>query len=112
MRKKLIIGMLGCFPTLLSYGQQYALHSQYMFNEAYFNPAVAGAKDYIPTHFNFRRQWAGFDGAQMSQTLTTHADLGSNFGLGGNFYNESSGPSRSTGANVMLSYRLRLTKDD
>lgn len=109
--KKLIIIILS-FTAFVGYGQQYALNTQYMFNEAAFNPAAAGAKDYIPVHFNFRRQWAGFDGAPAAQTLTSHANMGKNLGFGGNLYNESTGPSRSTGLNLMLSYRLRLSKDD
>lgn len=94
------------------FGQQLSLNTQYMFNEAALNPAAAGAKDYIPVHFNFRRQWAGFDGAPTTQTLTTHADMGKNLGFGGNLFNDVTGPSRTTCINLMLSYRLRLSKNN
>lgn len=93
-------------------GQQLSLNSQYMFNEAALNPAAAGSKEYIPIHFNFRRQWSGFDGAPTSQTLTTHAGMVKNLGFGGNLFNDVSGPSRTTGINLMLSYRLRLSQDN
>lgn len=101
-----------CLSIITVYGQQYSLNTQYIFNEAAFNPAAAGAKDYIPVHFNFRSQWTGFDGAPTSQMLTSHADLGKNLGFGGNLYNDVTGPSRSTGINLMLAYRLRLSKNN
>lgn len=109
---KTILISIFCLSILTVSGQQYSLNSQYLFNEAAFNPAAAGAKDYIPIHFNFRSQWTGFDGAPSSQMLTSHADLGKNLGFGGNLYNDVSGPSRSTGINLMLSYRLRLSKNN
>jgi type IX secretion system PorP/SprF family membrane protein len=94
------------------FSQQFSLNSQYLFNEAAINPAAAGSKDYIPIHLNFRKQWAGFDGSPTTQTLTSHADLGKNLGFGGTLFNDVTGPSRTTGLNLMLSYRLRLTKDN
>jgi type IX secretion system PorP/SprF family membrane protein len=109
--KKILATVFGLI-VFVGYGQQLSLNSQYMFNEAALNPAAAGAKDYIPIHFNFRRQWSGFDGAPVSQVLTTHADMGKNLGFGGNLFNDVTGPSRTTGMNLMLSYRLRLSQDN
>lgn len=105
------IALIALFATT-SNAQQFSLNSQYLFNEASLNPAAAGSKDYIPIHLNFRRQWAGFDGAPTTQTLTSHADLGRNLGFGGTLFNDVTGPSRTTGLNLMLSYRLRLSKDN
>ena len=110
MRKSILIAV--CLTFYSAYSQQLSLNSQYMFNEAFLNPAAAGSKDYIPIHFNFRRQWAGFDGAPATQSLTAHADLGKNLGFGGILFNDVTGPSRSTGINGMLSYRLRLSADN
>lgn len=109
--KKFIAIVIGLIAFSVN-GQQLSLNSQYMFNEAALNPAAAGSKDYIPIHFNFRRQWSGFDGAPTSQVLTTHADMGKNLGFGGNLFNDVTGPSRTTGMNLMLSYRLRLSQDN
>jgi len=94
------------------FGQQLGLSSTYMFNEASYNPAAAGSKDYIPVHMNYRAQWVGFDGAPVSQSVSAHSDIGKGLGFGGNMYNESTGPSRTSGISLMLSYRLRLSKND
>lgn len=109
--KKILATVIGLVAFSVS-GQQLSLNSQYMFNEAALNPAAAGSKDYVPIHFNFRRQWSGFDGAPVSQILTTHADMGKNLGFGGNLFNDVTGPSRTTGMNLMLSYRLRLSQNN
>ena len=109
--KKILATIIGLVAFGVN-GQQLSLNSQYMFNEAALNPAAAGSKEYVPIHFNFRRQWSGFDGAPVSQILTTHADMGKNLGFGGSLYNDVTGPSRTTGMNLMLSYRLRLSQNN
>ncbi|WP_341905516.1 type IX secretion system membrane protein PorP/SprF [Fluviicola taffensis] len=107
----LILG-IAFFTSTSLWGQQLGLNSTYMFNEASFNPAAAGSKSYIPVHIKSRFQWVGFDGAPVSQLITAHGEIAKGLGFGGNIYNESSGPSRSSGFNLMLSYRLRLSKDN
>ncbi|MES2799775.1 MAG: type IX secretion system membrane protein PorP/SprF [Bacteroidota bacterium] len=109
--KKILIFVVST-TVFTAFGQQLGINSQYMFNKATINPAYAGSEDYIPIHFNFRKQWAGFTGAPTAQTLTTHADMGKNLGFGGTIYNDLSGPTRLTGVNLMLNYRLRLSKDN
>ncbi len=110
MKKSILISL--CLIVTGVYGQQLSLNSMYMFNETAINPAAAGSKEYVPIHLNFRRQWAGFDGAPTTQLISTHADMGKNLGFGGNLFNDATGPSRTTGLNLLLSYRLRLSKDN
>lgn len=95
--------------TFAVQGQQISLNSQYMFNEVSFNPGAAGSKDYIPIHFSARRQWAQFDGAPTTQTLTTHSNIGKNFGFGGSIFNDVTGPSRRTGGMIVGSYHLPIS---
>jgi type IX secretion system PorP/SprF family membrane protein len=102
--------VLGLTATVSA--QQFSLNTQYLFNEASLNPAAAGSKDYVPMHLNFRKQWVGFDGSPTTQTFTTHGDVGKNLGVGGSLFNDVTGPSRITGVNLMLAYRLRLSKDN
>lgn len=109
--KKLILIWI-CLGGATAFAQQHSLTTNYMFNPVYYNPAIAGLYDYMPIHFNFRSQWVGFDGAPTTQSLTTHTDVGNNLGLGGGLFNESTGPSRFTGGNLMLSYNLKLSSDD
>lgn len=108
MRKFLFFA---CFAlTSGVFGQQIAVNSQYLFNEMLVNPGAAGAKEYIPVQVNFRKQWAGFPGAPTTQYISTHANLGNNFGLGGMVFNDVAGPSRRTGLNINGSYHLKLDR--
>ncbi|PWH86630.1 PorP/SprF family type IX secretion system membrane protein [Brumimicrobium oceani] len=90
--------------------QQVALSSQYLFNDVMVNPGAVGAKDYIPVHVNFRKQWAGFPGAPTTQLISTNAKIANNFGIGGSFFNDVSGPSRRSGFNINGAYHLKLDK--
>ena len=103
---------MSCIVGITAYTQQIGLNSTYIFNEASYNPAAAGSKEYIPVHINYRSQWAGFEGAPVSQFISSHAAIGKGLGFGGNLYNEVSGPSRLSGISLMLSYRLRLSQND
>ncbi len=108
MKKLLLITFVSLFSGV--YGQQIALNSQYLFNEMLVNPGATGSKEYIPIQMNFRKQWAGFPGAPTTQSLSAHADLGSNFGFGGTFFNDVAGPSRRSGMNINGAYHLRLDR--
>jgi len=110
MKHKLVL--IACLSGMSLYGQQLGLNSTYMFNEASYNPAAAGLKEFTVVHMNYRSQWAGFDGAPVSQFVSAHSAVGKGLGFGGNLYNESSGPSRTSGLSLMLSYRLRLSQND
>lgn len=109
MKKTIAITL--CALTSFVFGQQISLNTQYMFNEVAFNPGAAGSKDYVPIHLNARQQWLGFEGAPSTQTLTSHAYLGKNMGMGGSIYNDVTGPSRRTGMMIAGAYRLRLSAD-
>lgn len=106
--KKLILLITAVLGIYGASAQQIALNSQYMYNDLAVNPAVAGNKPYTPIGFAFRRQWVGIDAAPVTQTFFGHGYVGGGFGLGGIIYNDVSGPSRRTGANLSLAYHFRL----
>lgn len=59
------------------FSQQESQYSQYMVNPYLFNPALAGAEDYLDIKAGFRKQWAGLDGAPRTMYLSGHTPLGS-----------------------------------
>jgi type IX secretion system PorP/SprF family membrane protein len=100
-----ILTMFGYF----SQAQQVSLNSHYMINDFILNPAIAGSNpEYIPLTMTVRKQWAGFQGAPITQHFTTHADVGGDFGLGLHFFNDLTGPTRRSGFNLATSYGLQL----
>lgn len=90
--------------------QQISLNSQYIFNEMLVNPGATGAKDYVPIHLNFRKQWVQFPGSPTTQSLSSHGEVATNFGFGGTVFNDVAGPSRRTGININGAYHLKLDK--
>jgi type IX secretion system PorP/SprF family membrane protein len=91
--------------------QQLSLTSQYMMNHYILNPAIAGTSNYIPINLNIRNQWVNIKGAPVTQSLSAHAYVGSNLGIGGCFFNDVTGPTRRTGMSVSIAYHVRLNKD-
>lgn len=88
--------------------QQISLNSQYLFNEMLVNPGATGTKEYIPIQVNFRKQWVSFPGAPTTQSISSHAAIAKNMGIGGTVFNDVAGPSRRTGVNINGAYHLRL----
>jgi type IX secretion system PorP/SprF family membrane protein len=111
MKKYLIILFLGAASTVTA--QQISLNSQYLFNEMLVNPGATGSKDYIPIQLAFRKQWAGFEGAPVTQALSVNSKIAKKMGFGGTLFNDVAGPSRRTGVNLNTAYHLQLdTKND
>jgi len=109
--KKLILPfiLVAAFFSEVS-AQQMSLYSLYMYNDYVLNPAVAGTKAYTPIGLSVRRQWSGFEGAPLSQSLFAHGYVGNNLGLGGMIVNEVTGPTRRSGLNFSAAYHLPLGK--
>lgn len=54
-------------------GQRYEpVYSQYWINGLAINPAYAGSRECFSNTILYRNQWMGFDGAPITQTLSSH----------------------------------------
>lgn len=107
MKKYLIIFSIIAASNFAS-AQQISLNSQYLFNEMLVNPGATGSKDYIPIQIGFRKQWANFPGAPVTQAISAHGKIAKNMGIGGSVFNDVAGPSRRTGININSAYHLKL----
>ncbi len=92
-----------------AYAQQEPMFTKYMFNSLIFNPAYAGSKDYLSIGLLHRTQWYEIEGAPHTQTLTAHTPLrNERVGVGFSLVNDIIGPSKTTGANLIYSYRIPI----
>ncbi len=106
--------ILGCctllylnFTDVLS---QPALQSSlFTYNKMVFNPGYAGSEDVIPLSFQMRQQWVGFDDSPTYQYVSSNAYLPYQLGTGVMLFNETTGPTRITGANLALSRHFSYT---
>ncbi len=108
--KKLVL--FCCLNYLLTFGfaQQLPQFSQRMFDEMVFNPAVIGTKPVDQVLLHHRSQWAGFEGAPITQTLSYNGSMMDNMGIGGFLMNDITGPTRRLSFNLGYAYHLEFSK--
>lgn len=103
MMKKIIFILAISFTSLIAWGQQELMISQYMFNGLVLNPAYAGTHPYWSSTILHRSQWVKFDKAPRTQTACIDGNiLNGKLGLGFNLSNDRLGLTNSFdfGANV------------
>jgi type IX secretion system PorP/SprF family membrane protein len=92
--------------------QQEAMYSHYMFNTLEMNPAYAGSRQAMSIVGLHRSQWAGFDGAPVTQTFSLNTPLhGDDFAAGLSYNGDRIGPIKSNVFNVMGAYRMRISEN-
>ena len=97
------------FLNTALFAQQDPQFTQYMFNLLALNPAYAGSAERVSMKALSRHQWAGFDGAPTTQTLTIHSPLGrESLGLGGTIMRDSHGPITQYTFMADIAYRIFL----
>ena len=71
----ILIPLIGiCQESNLKIGQRYEpVYSQYWVNGLAINPAYTGSRECFSNTILYRNQWMGFDGAPITQTLSSHA---------------------------------------
>ena len=73
----ILLFIITAFSTVgqdLKIGQRYEpVYSQYWTNGLAINPAYAGSRECFSNIILYRNQWMGFDGAPVTQTLSSHA---------------------------------------
>lgn len=112
MKKTLTVIAMLLLLGGVGYAQQDAMFTKYMFNSLIFNPAYAGSKDYMSVGILHRTQWAGFEGAPTTQSVTLHTPLkNERVGVGFSLINDEIGPTNSLGANVSYAYRIPMGKN-
>jgi len=96
--------------TTLSYGQQDAQYTQYMYNTVSVNPGYAGSRGHMSIAALYRAQWVGLDGAPKTQTLNLHSPVGYNgVGLGISIVNDQIGPTSETYFDLDFSYTIQAS---
>lgn len=106
--------VLFCFSigTLALSAQQLPQFTQYMLNDFIINPAAAGSNDYGEAKLMYRRQWSGaFDGEEPTTIVASvHTNLARypRVGIGASVFNDVTGPSQRTGAQVAYAYHIPL----
>lgn len=92
-------------------GQQQYVYSNFLLNQYYYNPALAGSQDVHVTSAGYRHQWAGFNEAPV----TMHANFYGSYanmrkhGYGMSLMSDRSGLIQNTNFYLNYAYHLNLT---
>lgn len=114
-KKYILLIALSALGTVDSFAQQTVQLSQYLFNGLTINPAYAGYKDNWTVNASSRLQWAGVDGAPITNTLSLDGITDpeyKNVALGLLITNDRLGPENNSSIYANYCYRLRLDNDD
>ncbi|AVR46131.1 hypothetical protein C7S20_13170 [Christiangramia fulva] len=110
--KKVYLIILILFVAAPGFSQQLPQFTQYMYNTISINPAYAGSRDAFSIIALHRSQWADFEGAPVTQTLSINSPLSNDkVGLGLSVINDNAGYENYTYAYGDFSYRLDLSED-
>lgn len=109
MNRILLISLL--FLTTGSFGQQQFVFTNFLLNEYYYNPAVAGSKDVHFANVGFRNQWAGFEGAPLTMYANFYGSYKNQMrhGYGASIVADRSGLVQNTGFYLNYAYHLKVS---
>jgi type IX secretion system PorP/SprF family membrane protein len=107
---KKIIVIAAIFATGTAFSQQIQYQSQYMLNSYLINPAAAGTMDDLPIALTFRQQWAGFNDAPITQTLSGHTLINPEMGVGAIFMNDHTGPLNKFSFQGSYAYHFKVSE--
>jgi len=110
--KKVYLIILILFVASPAFSQQLPQFTQYMYNTISINPAYAGSRDAISLTALNRNQWAGVDGAPVTQTFSINSPLSNDrIGLGLSLINDEIGDESTTFIYGDFSYRVDLSAE-
>ena len=106
MKTRILLFVL-MFTGVISYAQQDAQFTQYMYNTINVNPAYAGSRGALSIFALHRTQWVGLDGAPVTNAVSVNTPInGSNLGLGVSLINDKIGPTNENTFSADLSYTI------
>lgn len=98
----------------VSFAQQDAQYTQYMYNTMSVNPAYAGSRGQLSAAGLYRSQWVGLEGAPSTFTLNLHSPIrNSKLGYGISIVNDEigNGTVQETYLDAVLSYTIDVSRE-
>lgn len=110
MKTRILLFVL-MFTGVLSFAQQDAQFTQYMYNTININPAYAGSRGALSVFGLYRTQWVGLDGAPVTSTISVNTPINnSNLGLGFSLVNDKIGPTTENAISADVSYFIQTSE--
>jgi type IX secretion system PorP/SprF family membrane protein len=110
MRTRILIFAM-MLMGFVSYSQQDAQYTQYMYNTINVNPAYAGSRGVMSIFGLHRTQWVGLDGAPVTNAFSINSPIENiNLGVGLSFVNDRIGPTVENTISADLSYTIQTSE--
>jgi len=108
--KKLILISLLLMLASSSDAQQQRVFTNFLMNDYYYNPAIAGSKDVHLANLGYRNQWTGFNEAPKTIYANYYGSFRNQMkhGYGVSFHNNRSGLLSNTSFLVNYAYHVKL----
>lgn len=108
---KYILTLLVLFTFIGLRAQQEHQFTQFMYNKAYYNPALAGFRGVPSLTGIYRNQWLGFDGAPTSKFLSFESPIfNQNAGMGLMIGNYEIGIMNAWNATMSYNYNIKFNE--
>ncbi|MEN9336862.1 MAG: hypothetical protein RLZZ500_1849 [Bacteroidota bacterium] len=105
----LLFGML--LSGMVSFAQQDAQYTQYMYNTINVNPGYAGSRGVMSFFGLHRTQWVGLDGAPVTNAFSMNTPIQfTNLGVGLSFVNDRIGPTTENTISADVSYSIQTSE--
>lgn len=109
--KTKFISLFLVFFTAVSFAQQDAQYTQYMYNTNIVNPAYIGSKQNLSVFALHRSQWVGFDDAPSTNNFSISSPISKSIGIGLSVVNDKIGPAEENSFAVDLSYGFNISEN-
>lgn len=107
----MLIALAIVLSHVVSYAQQEAHYTQFMYNKILLNPGFAGARKVASISALYRNQWMDYNGHPQSYLASFDAALGkSRMGTGLVLHRQREGIVTRSAANIALSYNIINTQ--
>ena len=110
--KVLFVVFISVFTVFHTEAQQRAVFSNFMMNDYYHNPAIAGSKNVHLANISYRNQWVGFKGAPSFIMGNFYGSLNNNqkVGYGVSVLSIKTGLTQNTGIYLNYAQHFKLTE--
>ena len=99
------------FTAVVSFAQQDAQYTQYMYNTINVNPAYAGSRGALSIFGLHRAQWVGMDGAPVTNSFSVNTPINeSKIGVGFSVVNDKIGPTVENDISGDISYTIQTSE--
>lgn len=109
--QKLITILTALFLVANVSGQQQVIFTNYLLNQYYYNPALAGSEDVHKANIGYRHQWAGFEGSPVTLNSNFYGSWNNmrRHGYGLSIVSDRSGLMQNTNIHLNYAYHIRLS---